>query len=142
MSHAGFVPLRIFSSFTMLDGAIEPKAIAKRARELRFPAAALTDRNGLYAAMAFADAARGAGVQPVIGAMIGIARPDMPGGAAPMLDWLALYAQDEAGYQNLCALVSQAHLARPPELAPHVALAALRGRTDGLLALKIGRAHV
>ena len=37
----------------MLEGAIEPKAIAKRARELGFPAAALTDRNGLYAAMAF-----------------------------------------------------------------------------------------
>ena len=52
MSHSGFVPLRIFSSFTMLDGAIEPKAIAKRAQELGFPAAALTDRNGLYAAMA------------------------------------------------------------------------------------------
>ncbi|MBA4773060.1 MAG: DNA polymerase III subunit alpha [Sphingomonas sp.] len=138
MSHAGFVPLRIFSSFTMLDGAIEPKAIAKRARELRFPAAALTDRNGLYAAMAFADAARGAGVQPVIGAMIGVARPDMPDSTAPMLDWLALYAQDEAGYQNLCALVSQAHLARPPELAPHVALTALRGRSDGLLALTAG----
>ncbi len=138
MTHAGFVPLRIFSSFTMLDGAIEPKAIAKRARELRFPAAALTDRNGLYAAMAFADAARGAGVQPVIGAMIGVARPDMPDSTAPMLDWLALYAQDEAGYQNLCALVSQAHLARPPELAPHVALTALRGRSDGLLALTAG----
>ena len=42
----------------MLDGAIEPKAIAKRAQELGFPAAALTDRNGLYAAMAFSDAAR------------------------------------------------------------------------------------
>jgi DNA polymerase-3 subunit alpha len=27
-----FVPLRIFSSYTMLEGAIEPKAIAKRAR--------------------------------------------------------------------------------------------------------------
>uniref|UniRef100_UPI00352BB853 PHP domain-containing protein n=1 Tax=Salmonella sp. E404 TaxID=3240325 RepID=UPI00352BB853 len=53
MAHSAFVPLRIFSSYTMLDGAIEPKAIAKRAQELGFPAAALTDRNGLYAAMAF-----------------------------------------------------------------------------------------
>ena len=30
MPHSGFVPLRIFSSYTMLDGAIEPKAMAKR----------------------------------------------------------------------------------------------------------------
>jgi len=139
MPHSGFVPLRIFSSYTMLDGAIEPKAIAKRAQELGFPAAALTDRNGLYAAMAFSEAARGSGVQPVIGAMLGVARPDLPEGVAPVLDWLALYAQDDAGYQNLCALVSQAHLARPLELAPHVPLAALDGRTDGLIALTAGR---
>ena len=139
MPHSGFVPLRIFSSYTMLDGAIEPKAIAKRAQELGFPAAALTDRNGLYAAMAFSEAARGSGVQPVIGAMLGVARPDLPDGVAPILDWLALYAQDEAGYQNLCALVSQAHLARPLELAPHVAFAALEGQTEGLIALTAGR---
>ncbi len=139
MAHSGFVPLRIFSSFTMLDGAIEPKAIAKRAQELGFPAAALTDRNGLYAAMAYAEAARAAGVQPIIGAMLGVARPDMPDGVAAPLDWLALYAQDEGGYQNLCALVSQAHLARPLELAPHVDFAALAAHADGLIALTAGR---
>ncbi len=49
---APYVPLRIFSCYTMLEGAIEPKAIAKHAKKLDFPAAALTDRNGLYAAMA------------------------------------------------------------------------------------------
>ncbi len=139
MAHSGFVPLRIFSSYTMLDGAIEPKAIAKRAQELGFPAAALTDRNGLYAAMPFSDAASGAGVQPIIGTMLGIARPDIPEGVAAPLDWIALYAQNEAGYQNLCALVSMAHLARAPELAPHVDFAALEGRSDGLIALTAGR---
>ncbi len=123
----------------MLDGAIEPKAIAKRAQELGFPAAALTDRNGLYAAMPFSEAACGAGVQPIIGTMLGIARPDIPEGVAAPLDWIALYAQDEAGYQNLCALVSMAHLARPAELAPHVEFSALEGRTDGLIALTAGR---
>ena len=45
-----YVPLRVFSSFTMLEGAIEPKAIAKQAAKLGFPAVGLTDRNGLYAA--------------------------------------------------------------------------------------------
>ena len=56
--HSGYVPLRIFSSFTMLDGAIDPKAIAAQAKANAFPAAGLTDRNGLYAAMAFSDAAK------------------------------------------------------------------------------------
>ncbi|MBB6503096.1 DNA polymerase-3 subunit alpha [Sphingomonas endophytica] len=138
MPHSGFVPLRIFSSYTMLDGAIEPKAIAKRAAKLGFPAAALTDRNGLYAAMAFSDAAMGAGVQPVIGTMLGVARPDMPEGVATATDWIALYAQDEIGYDNLCALVSHAHLDRPLELAPHVGFDVLERHSAGLIALTAG----
>ncbi|MFL0414570.1 DNA polymerase III subunit alpha [uncultured Sphingomonas sp.] len=138
MAHSGFVPLRIFSSYTMLDGAIEPKAIAKRAAQLGFPAAALTDRNGLYAAMAYSDACFDAGVQPVIGTMLGVARPDMPEGVAPIVDWIALYAQDERGYDNLCELVSRAHLDRPIDLPPHVSFQSLSEFTDGLIALTAG----
>lgn len=57
MAYSPFVPLRVFSSFTMLEGAIEPKSIAKAARERGFPAVAICDRNGLYGAMAFAGMA-------------------------------------------------------------------------------------
>ena len=145
MPHAPFVPLRVFSSYTMLDGAVDPKLIARTAAERKFPAIAITDRNGLYGAVAFAAAAKAAGVQPIIGTMLGVSRPER-GGAVPKngggfgpasttLDWLALYAQDEAGYDNLCDLVSRAHLDRPLECAPHVALADLVGRTTGLIAL-------
>jgi DNA polymerase-3 subunit alpha len=130
---APYVPLRIFSCYTMLEGAIEPKAIAKHAKKLDFPAAALTDKNGLYAAMPFTDAAMAEGVQPIIGTMLAVARP---GGSA--LDWLALYAQNAAGYDNLCALVSAAHLDRPLEEEAHVPLSFLEGRTDGLIALTAG----
>ena len=138
MPHVAYVPLRVFSCYTMLDGAIEPKAIAKQARKLGFPAVALTDRNGLYAAMAFSDACKAEGVQPIIGTMLSVARPGTAEGRAPTLDWLALYAQDERGYDNLCALVSEAHLGRPVELDAHVPVEALEGRTDGLLCLTAG----
>ncbi|HEX8379470.1 MAG TPA: DNA polymerase III subunit alpha [Allosphingosinicella sp.] len=132
-----YVPLRIFSSYTMLEGSIEPKVIAKQAKRLDFPAAALTDRNGLYAAMAFTDACREAGVQPIVGAMLAVARPGCAGGQ-PVHDWLALYAQNSAGYHNLCALVSEAHLGRPLEEHAHVTYEALEGRTEGLIALTAG----
>ena len=33
MAFAPFVPLRVYSSYTMLDGAIDPKGIAKLAKE-------------------------------------------------------------------------------------------------------------
>ncbi|WP_294392673.1 DNA polymerase III subunit alpha [uncultured Sphingomonas sp.] len=131
-----FVPLRILSAFTMLEGAIDPKAIAAQARKLGFPAAAIADRNGLYGAMAFSEAAKKAGVQPVIGALLGVARPGgSDGRGGPQIDWLPLYAQDERGYDNLCALVSAAHLDRPAHEDAHVLLDALAKRSDGLIAL-------
>ncbi|MEQ7872834.1 DNA polymerase III subunit alpha [Sphingomonas sp. ASV193] len=137
MSAAPFVPLRVFSSFTMLDGAIEPKAIAKHAAKLGFPAIAVTDRNGLYAAMAFGDACFAEGVQPIIGATLAVARPDDIGPPG-VIDWLVLLAQDEAGYDNLTRLVSRAHLDRPLSEEPHVPFAALDGMTGGLIALTAG----
>jgi DNA polymerase-3 subunit alpha len=135
MSYQSFVPLRVFSAYSILEGAIEPKAITKQARKLGFPAVALTDRNGLYAAMAFSDAAKKDGVQPIIGTLLGVARPGID---QLIIDWLALYAQDECGYDNLCALVSAAHLERPVHEDAHVPFAFLEGRTDGLIALTGG----
>ncbi|HJR82382.1 MAG TPA: DNA polymerase III subunit alpha, partial [Sphingomicrobium sp.] len=128
--------LRVFSSFTMLEGAMEPKAIAERAAKLGFPAAALTDRNGLYACMAFTEACIGKGVQPIIGAMLAVARPVEIGPAA--MDWLVVLAKDGQGYSNLCHLVSSAHLDRPVEQDPHVPFSALEQANGGLIALTAG----
>jgi DNA polymerase-3 subunit alpha len=115
----------------MLEGAIDPKAIARLAKERAFPAIAICDRNGLYGTMPFAEACREQGVQPIIGALLGIARDE----AGKQVDYLPLYAQDEAGWTNLCHLISAAHLERPVELEPHVRLDDLAGHTDGLIAL-------
>ncbi len=132
-----YVPLRVLSSFSMLEGAMEPKTIAERAARLGFPAVALTDRNGLYGVMPFSDACMAKGVQPIIGAMLGIARPrDV--GASVIIDWLILLAKDEHGYSNLCKLVSAAHLARPVEQDPHIEFSALEGLSEGLIALTAG----
>ena len=111
MAFSPFVPLRVFSSFTMLEGAIDPKALADLARRRGFPAIAICDRNGLYGAVAFAGAAtdkKKVGIQPIVGTLLAVQRPERE-----QIDWLALYAQDETGYGNLCALVSAAHLDRP-----------------------------
>ena len=131
MALAPFVPLRVFSSYTMLEGAIAPKAIAKLAQSRGFPAIAICDRNGLYAAPAFAAACRASGIQPIVGCLLAVARDDEPA----TIDWLALYAQDETGWSNLCHLVSAAHLGRPTEAEPHVGWSELAGRSDGLIAL-------
>ena len=116
---------------------MEPKTIAERAAALGFPAIALTDRNGLYGAMPFSDACAAKGVQPIVGAMLGVARPRDVGGSA-IIDWLALLAKDDAGYSNLCKLVSAAHLDRPLEQEPHIEFDVFEGLSEGLIALTAG----
>ena len=137
MAFAPFVPLRILSSYSMLEGAIDPKMIAKLAKERGFPAIAICDRNGLYGSSAFASGCAAEGVQPIVGALLGVARSGAEGTDAPV-DYLPLFAQDETGWQNLCHLVSRAHLDRPLELDPHVCMADLAGHTEGLIALTGG----
>ena len=114
----------------MLDGAIDPKALSKLARERGFPAIAICDRNGLYGAPAFAKACLEEGIQPIIGALVGVVSPFGDG----HFDNIPLYAQNERGYQNLCHIVSKAHLDRPVDLPPHVSLDSIYGYTDGLIA--------
>ncbi|MBX7481123.1 DNA polymerase III subunit alpha [Qipengyuania qiaonensis] len=130
MSFKPFVPFRVLSAYTMLEGAIDPKAMAKLAKERGFPAMAIADRNGLYGAVMFANACKAEGIQPIIGTLLGVAR-DQDG---KQVDYLPLYAQDEAGYDNLCHLVSRAHLDRPLEFEPHVRIEDCEGRTNGLIA--------
>ena len=132
MPFAPFVPLRVLSSYSMLEGAIDPKAIAKLADRRDFPAIAVCDRNGLYGAVMFAGACKGEGVQPIIGTLLGVARERSEG---KQVDYLPLYAQGARGYDNLCHLVSKAHLDRPLELEPHVELSDLEGYADDLIAL-------
>ena len=131
MAFAPFIPLRVLSSYSMLEAAIDPKQIAKLAKERGFPAIAICDRNGLYGAVMFAKACMDEGVQPIIGTLLGIAR-DAEG---KQVDYLPLFAQDTTGYDNLCHLVSKAHLDRPLEFEPHVRMRNLEGHTDGLIAL-------
>jgi DNA polymerase-3 subunit alpha len=133
-----YIPLRVYSSFTMLEGAMEPATIAERASKQGFPAVAITDRNGLYGAMPFSEYCTKKGVQPIIGATVAVARPSDVGGPAT-IDWLVLLAKDEQGYANLCKLVSSAHLDRPISEEPHVPFSVLRERAGGLIALTAGK---
>ena len=128
--------LRVFSCFTMLEGAIEPKAIAKHAKRLGFPAARWSTATGCTRRCRSATPAS-AKASSRSSARCWASRAPPTSARAGTIDWLVLLAQDEAGYANLCRLVS-AHLDRPISEEPHVALDALDGATDGLIALTAG----
>ncbi len=89
--------------------------------------------------MEFSSACRDAGIQPIIGSLVAVERPGNRGpGHRITCDWLVLLAQTKTGYDNLIALVSDAHLAGDAAEEPHLTLTALEGRTDGLIALTGG----
>ena len=65
-----YIELHAHSGYSFLDGASHPEELILRARELGYPALALTDHDGLYGSMEFAHAAREAGIQPITGAEV------------------------------------------------------------------------
>ena len=139
MAHAGFVPLRCFSAYSMLEGACQPEKLVAAARSAGFPAIGLVDRANMFAAMDFSAAAKDAGVQPLIGALLPVVRPHNDGPAQrPVTDWLVLYAQDETGYANLIQLVSAAHMEAEIAGEPMLSLDRLEGHTEGLICLTGG----
>jgi DNA-directed DNA polymerase III PolC len=100
--------LHTHSWYSLLEGTAAPAALLTRAAACGYSALALTDTNNLYGAAAFADAALGRGVRPLLGACLRHRRERC----------VALIA-DGAGYRNLCRVLSRLHLgtATPAGLA-------------------------
>jgi DNA polymerase III subunit alpha len=115
MSHADFVHLHLHTEYSLLDGACRLDRLMERARQLSFPALALTDHGVLYGAIDFYKAAREAGIKPIVGCEVYVApgsRLDRKtaGGRGGEYHHLVLLAKDETGYRNLIRLVTSAHL--------------------------------
>ena len=108
-----FVHLHVHSEFSLLDGLSRIDDIVARAVELKQPAVALTDHGAMYGTMPFYRAATRAGVKPIIGIETYIAARTMADRDA-QLDknrfHLLLLAENQAGYQNLLKLASDAQL--------------------------------
>ncbi len=142
MPHAGFVHLRTHSAYSLLEGALKIEELTALCRRHRMPAVAVTDTGNLFGALEFSLAAAKAGVQPIVGCQLGLtaeAAP-RPGAPTPPPDPLVLLVQDEAGYRNLMALCSKAHLETEAGEAPQVALSDLEAHHQGLIALTGGPA--
>lgn len=106
-----YIELHCHSYYSLLDGASAPQALVQRAAELGMSALALTDHAGLYGAVDFWCAAQETGVHPIVGAEIGLNDDEKPGPDRATHHHLTLLAESQAGYSNLCRLVSQGQLA-------------------------------
>ncbi len=107
-----YVELHCHSAFSLLDGASPPEALVARAKTLGYGALALTDHDELGGIVAFAQAAREAEVDGLVGAELTV-EVDAPDGAAPWRTHLVLLAEDREGYGNLSMLITRARMERP-----------------------------
>src|SRR5437899_843399 len=139
MQHSDFVHLHVHSEYSLLDGAAQLEKLVAKAKELRFPAIALTDHGNLFGAIDFYLAAQKAGVKPILGCELYVApggrreRGSQDGGYEGA-NHLTVLVRNRTGYRNLVKLVSRAFL-EGFYYKPRVDRELLARHADGLLVL-------
>ena len=132
-----FIHLHNHTEYSLLDGAARVKNLVAKAVELGMPAVALTDHGVMYGVINFYQAAKKAGVKPIIGCEVYVAqrsRFDKEGRKDDSAYHLVLLAENQTGYKNLCHLVSYG-FTEGFYYKPRVDLELLRKYSEGLIAL-------
>ena len=132
-----FVHLHVHSEYSLLDGACRISGMMDRVKEIGQTAIALTDHGVMYGCIDFYKAAKAAGVKPIIGCEVYVARrgmEDKDHGIDNESYHLVLLCKDRTGYENLCKLVSEAYL-RGFYIKPRVDFELLQKYHEGLIAL-------
>ena len=132
-----FAHLHVHSEYSLLDGACRIDSMMDRVKELGQTAIALTDHGVMYGCIDFYKAAKAAGVKPIIGCEVYVARRKMTDRVHGLDNdpyHLVLLCKDRTGYENLCYLVSEAFL-HGFYGKPRVDLELLEAHHEGLIAL-------
>jgi DNA polymerase III subunit alpha len=112
MPQPEFVHLHLHTDYSMLDGACNIERLVSRVKELDMPAVAMTDHGNIFGAVAFANAAKDAGVKPILGCELYVCKKE-DHRASPEGDsynHLIVLAENDQGYRNLVKVVSEASL--------------------------------
>ena len=132
-----FVHLHVHSEYSLLDGACRIDDMAEYAKSLGQDALAITDHGVMYGAVAFYKAAKKAGIKPIIGCEVYVAprgMTDREYGQDSGYSHLILLCKNEAGYHNLCYLVSRG-FTDGFYIKPRIDWPLLREHAEGLVCL-------
>src|SRR3989442_10880683 len=146
-SMTDYIELHARSAFSFLKGASTPEELIGACSELKMPAMALLDRDGVYGAARFHLAAKKIGIKAHIGAEVAVQRPKAKDQRPRDGVEIPLLVRSRSGYQNLCRLITLMKMrvpkhakpgecsVTPDELASHAeGLVWVTGGSNGLLA--------
>jgi error-prone DNA polymerase len=123
-----YAELHCHSAFSFLDGASTPELLVAEALRLGLDALAITDHDGLYGIVRFAEAAEGTGLRTLYGAELSLGLPEPQMGIAdPVGDHLLVLARGQEGYNRLSVQISRAQLDGGEKGRPIYDLDALAG---------------
>ena len=145
-SNGEYIELHASSAFSFLAGSSNPESIIERAIELGMPAIALADRNGLYGAARFHTSAKINGVKAHIGAEIAVSSfgnksvPPawLPHNCQNEPPHIVLLCTSQAGYQNLCQLITRVKMRESTKAEGAATLDDLEEFSSGLICLTGG----
>ena len=106
-----YAELHCHSNFSFLDGASQPEELAEEGTRLGLTALAVTDHDGFYGVVRFAEAARELGLPTVFGAELSLELPGPQNGEPdPAGRHLLVLARGPEGYARLSTVIAEAHL--------------------------------
>jgi DNA polymerase-3 subunit alpha len=131
-----FTHLHVHTEYSLLDGMCQISPLIERAGELGMDSLAITDHGAMYGVIEFYQAAREAGIRPIIGCEIYVAQGSRLSREAGDKNnyHLILLSRNQTGYQNLLQLVTKAHL-EGFYYKPRVDKELLEQHREGLVAL-------
>ncbi|MDX6727078.1 MAG: polymerase subunit alpha, partial [Baekduia sp.] len=136
MSQNSAVHLHVHSEYSLLDGACNIKALAKRAAEFGQPALGLTDHGVMNGAVEMYKACKDEGVKPILGCEVYLV--DDHTNRAPgrvERNHLTLLDATDVGYRNLVKLSSDGFLEGLHRGKPNLDMGQLAARSEGIIAL-------
>lgn len=134
-----YAELHAHSSFSFLDGASSPEELVEEAERLGLHALAITDHDGFYGIVRFAEAAETTSVKTVFGAELSLELPAPQNGVPdPVGSHLLVLARGEEGYHRLAAALTHAQLRGQEKGRPRYDLDELVGLAGGHWAILTG----
>ena len=130
MEYSDFAHLRVHSAYSLSEGASKINDLVARAKSMKLPAMALTDRNNMFGAMTFSKVASSNGIQPITGLHLNLSLDKKDAGNVVLL------AKNEDGYRNICTIVGM--VTKSPDSL--IEISELRNHADGVILLTGGGA--